>query len=106
MKNPPRGSIAVIFRSRLSGADAEGYAEAAARMDALAAEQSGYLGMESVHDAAGEGITVSWWADEAAARAWRDHPEHEATREAGRARWYDWYELAVTETVRAYSWKR
>jgi heme-degrading monooxygenase HmoA len=100
----PKGAIAVIFTSRRTGRDAEGYAEAAAAMEAEAARQPGYLGIESVSNAAGAGITVSYWADEAAAIAWRDHAEHAATRERGRAEWYAGYHLLVAQVVRGYRW--
>ena len=77
-----RGQIAVIFVSRRTAADDAGYAQAAA-MEALAARQPGYRGMDGARDADGLGITVSYWADEAAAIVWRDQPEHAAIREAG-----------------------
>jgi heme-degrading monooxygenase HmoA len=100
------GQIAVIFVSERTGDDDAGYALAAAAMAALAAEQPGYCGIESVRGADGLGITVSYWADEASATAWRDHPEHEAIRDRGRARWYTRYEVIVTEVTRAYRWAR
>ncbi|RYE02090.1 MAG: antibiotic biosynthesis monooxygenase [Sphingomonadales bacterium] len=99
------GQIVVIFVSQRSGVDAEGYAAAAAAMDALAAEQPGYCGVDHV-SRDGLGVTLSYWADEASAVAWREHPEHSATREAGRALWYDWYVLHVAAIERSYRWTR
>jgi heme-degrading monooxygenase HmoA len=109
---PPRpgslrtGQTAVVFVNRRNGNDAAGYAEAATAMEALAAEQPGYRGIDSVRDADGAGITVSWWADEAAAVAWRNEARHAATRARGRADWYDCYEVAVATVTRSYSWTR
>ena len=100
------GQIAVIFVSERTGGDDDGYARAAAAMETLAADQPGYRGIESARGADGLGITVSYWADEASAKAWRDDPEHTAIRERGRARWYTRYEVIVTEVARAYSWSR
>jgi heme-degrading monooxygenase HmoA len=100
------GQTAVIFLSRRTGEDEAGYAEAAAAMDALAAMQPGYRGMDSARGADGVGITVSWWADEASAVAWRRHAEHALIREQGRARWYAAYEVAVAEVGRSYTWTR
>ncbi len=100
------GQTAVIFTARRNGADEAGYATAAAAMEARAALQPGYCGMDSVRGADGAGITVSWWADEASALAWRRDVEHSAIREAGRAHWYDSYEVAVATVGRAYSWTR
>ena len=100
------GEVAVIFVSQRTADDAEGYAAAAAAMDALAAEQPGYRGITSARDADGFGITVSYWADDASAKAWRDHPDHARIRTAGRARWYDRYEVVVAEVTRDYDWRR
>ncbi len=93
---------AVIFTTRRTAGDA-GYGEMAQRMDELAARQPGYLGIESVRDADGIGITVSYWASEAAIAAWRRHAEHVAARELGRSRWYEHYELRVARVERAYA---
>lgn len=106
MHEMKRGTVAVIFLSRRNGVDEAGYAEAAAAMDALARKQPGYRGISSARGTDGGGITISWWADEAAALAWREHAEHAAIRQLGRERWYDRYEVIVTEVTRAYSWAR
>ena len=106
MDHPRTGQIAVIFVSQRTGVDAAGYAAAATAMDALAATQPGYAGVDSVRDAQGLGITISYWTDEASAVAWRDHPEHARIRDLGRARWYDWYSLDVTWVERSYGWRR
>lgn len=106
MRDDRTGQIAVIFISRRSGADEAGYAAAAAAMEALAAAQPGYRGMTGARGAEGVGITVSWWADEASALAWRRNVEHTAIREQGRGLWYDSYEVAVASVERSYRWTR
>ena len=98
------GQIVVIFMSQRTVGDDAGYAKAAAAMDRLAATQPGYCGVDSARGADGLGITVSWWADEASALAWRAHPEHAAIRARGRAEWYARYEVAVAEVGRSYEW--
>ncbi len=100
------GQIAVIFVSFRNAKDAIGYGEAAVAMDALAAAQPGYRGVDSAREADGMGITVSYWADDAAAIAWRDHAEHAAIRESGRAHWYDRYSVTVARVERGYDWVR
>lgn len=104
MRSERRGQTAVIFLSQRTGDDEAGYAAAAAAMSALAATQPGYRGEESVRDAGGSGITISYWADDATAAAWRDHPEHQQIRETGRGRWYAHYEVCVTSVTRDYRW--
>lgn len=98
------GAIAVIFAAQHTRQDAEGYAAMASAMDALVARQPGYLGMDHAGGADGFGITVSYWADDASAKAWRDNPEHKAAREAGRDRWYTHYTLHVARIERGYAW--
>jgi heme-degrading monooxygenase HmoA len=100
----PKDAIAVIFVAQRNAADPEGYAAAADAMVAAAARQPGYLGIHAVRDRTGLGITVSYWANDAAAQAWRDEAAHAQTRDQGRATWYDWYELQVAQVVRAYNW--
>jgi len=102
----PAGTIAVIFTSQRTSEDDADYQTAAQQMSELAAAQPGYRGQHSVRGSDGFGITISYWADEASAKAWRDHPNHAATREAGRDRWYDHYSLEVAEVARSYDWIR
>ena len=96
----------MIFAAWRNGADPEGYAAAALAMDALAARQPGYRGVDSARGPHGFGVTVSYWADEASAIAWRMHPQHAAAREDGRGRWYDRYDLHVCTVTRSYDWER
>ena len=93
----------VTFTSQRSAIDAEAYSEAAERMMQLAAQQPGFLGAESVRGDDGFGITLSYWADEAASAAWRVHAEHTAVRERARVRWYDHFEVRIAKVERAYS---
>jgi heme-degrading monooxygenase HmoA len=90
---------AVIFTSVRTAGD-RGYAAAAAAMDALARRQPGFLGVESARE--GVGITVSYWRDEPAARAWKQVGEHLLAQRAGRAVWYEDYRVRVATVVRDY----
>jgi len=93
--------FAVIFTSLRSAGDA-GYGATADRMMTLAAQQPGYLGVESVRGEDGLGITVSYWEDEAAIARWRKDAEHTLARERGRSAWYEHFELRVARVERAY----
>lgn len=104
MAETKRGLTAVIFISRRNGRDEAGYAAAAAAMAEEAARQPGFAGIDSVREADGQGITISYWRDEAAALAWRAHAGHSAIRERGRSDWYDAYEVIVAEVSRNYRW--
>lgn len=93
--------FAVIFSSQRTGVD-EGYAQVAERMVELAAGQPGFLGVESVRDAEGFGITVSYWSSTDAIANWKANAEHVAAQEMGLRAWYDRYELRVALVERAY----
>jgi heme-degrading monooxygenase HmoA len=96
---------AVIFTNQRTGVDA-GYAGTADRMEALAAQQPGYIGMESARGEDGLGITVSYWKTLEDIAAWRRHLEHTAARDSGRAQWYTHYELRIAKIERAYGWNK
>lgn len=92
---------AAIFAS-LRSIDDAGYALTAERMLELAAQQPGFLGVDSARDASGLGITVSYWRDLDSISAWRRHAEHTAARQAGRARWYRCFTLRIARVERAH----
>jgi heme-degrading monooxygenase HmoA len=99
---PAPPCYAVIFSSVRTAAD-DGYDSMAQRMVELAAQQPGFLGIESARGADGHGITVSYWESETAITNWKANAEHRAAQEAGRARWYASYKLRVARVERAYS---
>src|SRR5262245_45952294 len=91
---------AVVFTSVRTPADPEGYAAMADRMVELASSQPGFLGFESVRDAHGVGITVSYWSSLAAIRHWREHAEHQVAQSRGRSSWYCEYRLRICRVER------
>ncbi len=95
---------AVIFASTLTGEDLAGYAKTAARMLELAQQQDGYLGEDSAREDIG--ITVSYWRDLAAIKAWKQQLDHAQAREQGREKWYCGYSLRIAKVGHAYSWER
>jgi heme-degrading monooxygenase HmoA len=101
-QTPPPPYYAVIFTSQRRDNDPAGYADAAERMLALVATQPGFLGVESVRNADGLGITVSYWESEQAIVAWRDNAEHAAARAKGHSTWYAALTTRVARVERAY----
>lgn len=98
---------AVIFTSLRTGEDAEGYERAAAEMELLARGQTGYLGIESARDPlSGTGVTVSYWASEQDARAWKQVAEHLEVQRLGRRRWYQQYRVRIAQVTREYRFDR
>ena len=92
---------AVIFTSQRTAGE-HGYDQMAGRIWALAAQQPGFLGAESVQGADGLGITVSYWTDEQAIANWKAHSEHQVAQQAGKQSWYKDYCVRVAKVERAY----
>jgi heme-degrading monooxygenase HmoA len=92
----------VVFSSQRHHRNQPEYAEAAHRMVELAAQQPGFLGVDSARGSDGFGITVSYWRDEASIKAWREHAEHLPVQRAGRDRWYERFAVHVARVERRY----
>jgi heme-degrading monooxygenase HmoA len=90
---------AVIFTSLRTEVE-EGYADTAALMVSLAAEQPGFLGVESARD--GLGITVSYWENLEAIRNWKANTEHLFAQKMGREKWYTAYKTRICKVERDY----
>ena len=100
-RTPKPPYYAVIFTSRRTEGE-RGYGHMAERMVELASQQPGFLGVETVRDANGFGITVSYWASEEAIVAWKSHMEHQGAQDAGKRVWYSDYQLRVARVERDY----
>lgn len=94
---------AVVFSTVLSN-DLEGYAEMAEKMEILAKQQEGYLGIESAR--AEIGITVSYWKSLEAITVWKNNIEHTEAREIGREKWYKKYRLRICKVEREYGFEQ
>ena len=99
MPEPPY--YAVIFTAQRTGGDS-GYGAMADKMMEMAEQQPGYVGVETTRDEDGLGITVSYWADEAALIAWKKVSEHLLAQQLGKSRWYSHYTLRVAKVERGY----
>lgn len=90
---------AVIFTSHRTEGD-NGYGEMAERMAELAAQQPGYLGMESARE--GLGITVSYWESLEAIRNWKQNAEHQEAQRLGHQQWYSSFRVRIAKVEREY----
>jgi len=101
-KTPNAPYYAVIFTSlKVSGAN--GYETMSDRMVELAKVQPGYLGMESVRDASGMGITTSYWENLESISNWRKNSEHREAQSFGKEKWYSDYKVRICKVERDYS---
>ncbi|WP_027967469.1 antibiotic biosynthesis monooxygenase family protein [Halomonas halocynthiae] len=98
-KTPSPPYYAVIFSSARTDGD-HGYDAMASRMIELAAQQKGFLGIESARE--GVGITVSYWASEDAIRNWKQNAEHLEAQRLGHKVWYSEFKVRIAKVERAY----
>lgn len=91
---------AVVFTAEMA-ADLAGYADTAGRMNELVRQQRGYIGKYHRMEGNRE-ITISYWENLEAVKAWKAHPEHAAAREQGRSKWYADYRVQLVRIDRFY----
>ena len=96
--------IAVIFEVEPSADGFETYLEHAARLKPLLAEVDGFISIERFQSLVNPKklVSLSFWRDEEAVRAWREHAEHRNTQRVGREGVFDDYRLRVAAVVRDY----
>lgn len=102
-RTPEPPYYAVIFTSIRTNED-NGYSEAAKRMAELAAEQPGFLGVESARNEIG--ITVSYWDDLESIRNWKNNAEHLLVQQKGKDSFYKLYKTRVCKVERDYGFEK
>ena len=94
---------AVIFTSKRTDEDGEGYAKMAEVMDELAQKQPGFIRVESARNAEGKGITISYWESLEAIQAWRENSKHLVAQQFGKEKWYMQYNVEICKVIKDYS---
>ena len=94
---------AVIFTSLRTPGD-NGYGVMVGRMLKMAAEQPGYLGVESARE--NLGITVSYWRSLEDIANWKRVADHLEAQRQGREKWYATYKTRIAKVERDYGFER
>jgi heme-degrading monooxygenase HmoA len=96
--------IAVIFEVEPQAGAREAYLDLAAGLRPLLAEVDGFLSIERFESLTTPGklLSLSFWRDEAAVRAWRAAAEHRHAQAAGRGGVFADYRLRVADVIRDY----
>jgi len=102
-KTPEPPYYAIIFSSIRTDVK-NGYSEMADRMAELAAEQDGFLGLETAREEIG--ITVSYWKDLESVKKWKANTEHLAAQEKGRFDWYKFFKIRIAKIERDYDFEK
>ena len=94
---------AVIFTSTRTDLD-DNYAEMAIKMENLAKQQPGFLGVESARNEIG--ITVSYWESLEAIANWKQNLDHLDAQFLGRQKWYENYTVRIAKVEKEYGFER
>jgi len=96
--------IAVIFEVRPAEGRTEAYLDLAARLRDDLATMDGFISVERFQSLTDPGklLSLSFWRDEQAVAAWRNHSRHRATQSAGRSGVFAEYRLRVAAVLRDY----
>lgn len=94
---------AVIFTS-IKVEAANNYADVANRMVELAAQQPGFIGVESARNEIG--ITVSYWESLEAIKNWKNNAEHLIAQQLGKDAFYQSYTTRICKVEREYSFQK
>ncbi|HPI53290.1 MAG TPA: antibiotic biosynthesis monooxygenase [Chitinophagaceae bacterium] len=94
---------AVIFTSIRSN-EYEGYTDMSNHMMELAAQQPGFLGVESAREKMG--ITISYWKTKEDILQWKQHSEHAIAQKLGKENWYTYFKVRICKVEREYSFEK
>jgi heme-degrading monooxygenase HmoA len=96
--------IAVIFEVHPVEGGAERYFEIAGDLRPLLEKMDGFVSVERFQSVSQSDryLSLSFWRDEAAVRAWRCHGMHRKGQQEGRNQVFQNYRIRVAEVVRDY----
>ena len=96
--------IAVIFEVVPAAGKRDAYLGIAADLRPLLDTMDGFLSIERFQSLSDPErvLSLSFWRDEEAVRAWRNTEEHRQAQKAGRGGVFDGYRLRIAHVVRDY----
>ena len=94
---------AVIFTSTRTELD-DSYSDMAIKMETLAKQQPGFLGVESARNEIG--ITVSYWESLEAIANWKQNLDHLDAQFLGRQKWYENYTVRIAKVEKEYGFEK
>ena len=95
---------AVIFEVRPKEGHYEDYLAIAAELRPELEQIDGFISVERFASLSEEGkiLSISFWRDEAAIKAWREHTDHRRAQRRGRAEVFEDYRLRIAAVIRDY----
>jgi len=97
--------IAVIFEAQAEPEHQARYLQLAAELKPLLADIDGFIDIERFQSLTTEGkiLSLSWWRDEDAVRAWKQNVFHQAAQAEGRESIFACYRIRVAKMIREYA---
>ncbi len=96
--------IAVIFEVQPAQGKRDAYLGIAAELRPLLDDMDGFISIERFQSLADPNrvLSLSFWRDEEAVKAWRNIEEHRQAQQAGRGGIFAGYRLRIAHVVRDY----
>jgi heme-degrading monooxygenase HmoA len=96
--------IAIIFEVLPRAGRREAYLELAVQLRPVLEKMDGFLSVERFESLTtpGKMLSLSFWRDEEAVKAWRELSVHRSAQERGRGAIFEDYRLRVAAVVRDY----
>jgi heme-degrading monooxygenase HmoA len=96
--------IGVIFEAQPHAGQKGAYLDAATALRPLLAQIEGFISIERFESLTNPGkiLSLSYWRDEDAVRAWRNVESHRRIQSAGRKAIFSDYRLRVAQVIRDY----
>ena len=97
--------IAVIFEVTMKDDKAEAYFDLAESLKPALEGIDGFISVERFESTTtpGKYVSLSFWRDEAAVAAWREHAEHGLAQARGRSEIFADFRIRVASVMRDYS---
>lgn len=93
---------AVIFKTFRDLPIPEDYLQVNKRMVELVSTYGGYLGVDSVMNDEGKGISISYWDSLDDIKNWKKNSEHLLAQKRGISEWYKYYKVEICEILNEY----
>ncbi len=96
--------IAVIFEVQPAAAHGQDYLDLAAGLRSELEGFDGFISIERFESLSQPGklLSLSFWRDESAITAWRNHINHRTAQQAGRSGFFKAYRIRVASVIRDY----
>lgn len=97
--------IVVVFEVTMKEGRQQEYFDIAARLKSELQQIDGFVSVERFESlaTAGKYVSISFWRDEAAVRAWKEHAEHRLAQEYGKEEIFSDFRISVAEVARQYT---